>query len=291
MKIEINYASGEYKKIQQNHANSAYKKGRFDKVICYSPDDLDDDFKQSTKEALEQSKGGGYWIWKPYILKKTLAWADEGDYVFYCDAAAYYVRPIDKLIKSMNRDCVSIMCFELPFLEKQWTKQDVFDYFQCNDKEYTNTNQRLATFILMKNDAMSRRFVDEWYETAVTAPFLFTDSSNRLGGENTPEFVEHRHDQSIFSILSKKYQILPYRDISQYGKHPGLYKYNANIVMLPSSYVCSDYPTLIALHRCKQMNWKIRLRMWTGRTLPTELHEWIWNGIGMYVRLKKHIKG
>ncbi len=34
---------------------------------------------------------------------------------------------------------------------------------------------------------------------------------------NHPGFIEHRHDQSVFSLLGKKYAITPYRDPCQSG--------------------------------------------------------------------------
>jgi len=38
-----------------------------------------------------------------------------------------------------------------------------------------------------------------------------------MGKPNYKEFIDHRHDQSIFSVLTKKYNLLAYRDPSQWG--------------------------------------------------------------------------
>jgi hypothetical protein len=38
-----------------------------------------------------------------------------------------------------------------------------------------------------------------------------------MGKPNYKEFKDHRHDQSIFSVLTKKYNLLAYRDPSQWG--------------------------------------------------------------------------
>ena len=42
---------------------------------------------------------------------------------------------------------------------------------------------------------------------------------NLLGLPYHEGFIEHRHDQSIFSILIKKYSIKVYRDPSQHGNN------------------------------------------------------------------------
>lgn len=51
----------------------------FDEVILYTPNDLPDYMKSS--RLMQYAYGGGYWAWKPYIIKKTLETHDEGDIV------------------------------------------------------------------------------------------------------------------------------------------------------------------------------------------------------------------
>jgi hypothetical protein len=46
---------------------------------------------------------------------------------------------------------------------------------------------------------------------------LLTDMENQLGYPNYEGFHEHRHDQSILSLLSKKYGLMAFRDPSQFG--------------------------------------------------------------------------
>ncbi len=64
---------------------------------------------------------------------------------------------------------------------------------------------------------------------------LSTDSNNQCGLPNYEGFREHRHDQSIFILLTKKCGLLGFRDPSQYG----------NPVM--DLYPHSNYPQLINL--------------------------------------------
>ena len=55
--------------------------------------------------------------------------------------------------------------------------------------------------------------------------------------KNYPEFVDHRHDQSIYSVNVKKNKLITFRAPSQYGNgFEGLYRY-------------SNYPQIINHHR------------------------------------------
>jgi hypothetical protein len=76
--------------------------------------------------------------------------------------------------------------------------------------------QRLASFILFQKSCMSLQFVMEWLAYA-SDQRLITDMRNTLGKQNLPGFREHRHDQSILSLLSKKWGLMAYRTPSQYG--------------------------------------------------------------------------
>ncbi len=65
---------------------------------------------------------------------------------------------------------------------------------------------------------------------------LLQKIKNTQGLDNYPEFVAHRHDQSVWSLMSKKYQINRFRDPSQFGL---IHQYEAEVEQkksLPSDY-------------------------------------------------------
>ena len=35
---------------------------------------------------LEEPRGGGYWVWKPLIVREALCGLEDGDVLLYCDA-------------------------------------------------------------------------------------------------------------------------------------------------------------------------------------------------------------
>ena len=216
MKVLINYGNNIFKKSQEINSQSALKIGGFDEVISYHPKDIDSDFYKKNKEILEQERGNGYWLWKSYFINKAMQNLSNGDYLFYCDSGSYFINSIDPIIKLCKQYNQDIIPFNVGAIEKYWTKRDVFISMNCDMPEFTDTEQRLGGFILFKKSDKSIKFIDEYL--SLTQDYsLITDVENSLGSPNYNGFIAHRHDQSIFSLLTKKYKLEAFRDLSQFG--------------------------------------------------------------------------
>src|SRR6266498_5640911 len=98
MKLLINYANDVFRESQKINSITGKEIGLFDQVISYSPKDIELDFFRKNRKILIQKKGNGYWLWKPYFIKKTLETLDYGDYLFYSDSGSYFINPITPLI-------------------------------------------------------------------------------------------------------------------------------------------------------------------------------------------------
>jgi hypothetical protein len=115
------------------------------------------------------------------------------------------------------------MAFRLPLMEKQWTKKDTFILLNADDQKIVDTAQVLATFILIKKSSKSIKFLEE-YRDSCQDERIVSDLDNQLGQDNHPDFITHRHDQSVFSILAKKSSIVQIEgDLSDYGFFPRQY--------------------------------------------------------------------
>ena len=102
-----------------------------------------------------------------------------------------------------GKNKVDIMPFSLgKFIEKHYTKMDIFYELECNIKEIQETPQYMATIVLIKKTKNTIDFIDRWIEYGTSKKQLITD---RIGiNKNSKEFIDNRHDQSIFSVLCKK---------------------------------------------------------------------------------------
>jgi hypothetical protein len=75
---------------------------------------------------------------------------------------------------------------------------------KLNANKYLGTNQHQAGANFYIINQITRNFINEWYE--ICCNYHMIDDSLSINKENE-SFIEHRHDQSVFSLLSKKYNI------------------------------------------------------------------------------------
>lgn len=217
-KYYINYSDEIFKRKQKFALIMAKIRGGFHKTIGYNRDDIDKDFYEINRNILDQKKGGGYWLWKPYFIYKTLNILDEGDYLFYSDSGAFFLKSVDKLITELDKYNQDIMGFELPLIESQWTKRELFTNMNCDIDSFRMSNQILASFILIKKTEVSMRFCKEYLNYASNALNVTDQYNSNVKQFN--DFIDHRHDQSIFSLLYKKYSLKTFKDPTQYGEYP-----------------------------------------------------------------------
>ena len=215
-KYHINYANGRYLKAQEYCSQSAKAVG-FDEVISFSINDIDRDFLEKNIKILSQPRGAGYWSWKPYFIKKTLDKMNDGDLLVYSDSGSYYQSSIQPLIDLIQKEETGVLSFELKgLLEKDYTKRDTFRLMGLDEPKYYESSQREATYIwLIKND-FTVSLINEFLEYAQNERII-TDLPSQ--SENYNGFKDHRHDQSIWSLLCKKYDINTHRLMSHHGAH------------------------------------------------------------------------
>ena len=81
--------------------------------------------------------------------------------------------------------------------------------------EITSTPQRMASFMGFRGTAYAKAFVREYLRLCCNQ-HLITDEPN-CDGWVEPGFRDNRHDQSIWSVLTKKNEITMLPDPSQWG--------------------------------------------------------------------------
>lgn len=218
----INYADKAYYESQKINTQSGILIGGLDKHIEYSYKDLDESFIQKNKHILHQPRGAGYWLWKPYIIKKTLEsqFIKEDDVVFYSDSGAIFINSVKPLVDICVNKTDGLLAFHMEPLptnkEVLQTKKDAFVLMGCDTEELQNGWAILASFSLWKKNEFTLKFVNEWLSYAEDERIL-TDLPNQMGVSEDSRHIAHRHDQSIFSLLVKKHKVKTYTDPGQWG--------------------------------------------------------------------------
>jgi hypothetical protein len=167
------------------------------------------EFIEKTKFFIYDKRGGGYWSWKPYIILDAVKNNLDYDLFIYMDVNLYLlVKPHIFLNKIINVLKNKLMCFrEYPEKNYIWTKRDCFIRMECDKNKYWNSMQVNASMVAFMNKIESINFIKEWSEYCMDI-YCVADYPSELG-KNLPGFKDHRHDQSILSILQCKYNIIP----------------------------------------------------------------------------------
>jgi hypothetical protein len=217
MKIHINYAHGRYLNSQKNCCSSALALGGFDRSIAYRYENIDPEFVRQNSYIFSQPRGAGCWIWKPYLLSKTLESVQEGDWIMYTDSGMHFVRNPWEWIMS-NEHLIGekgIATFGTCNKNKVYCKRDAFVLMGLDEPEYTDSEQRTASIFLCKKTPFSVDFVARWLRWCCD-PRILTDLPNTQGKPNYPEFLDHRHDQSVMSLMCIKDDVCLLEDMTQF---------------------------------------------------------------------------
>ena len=197
----------------------------YDEIKILNPKDFDIKMKKKFKEitSFRKNRGYGYWFWKPYFLKRIIDEIDDGNIIHYVDVGCHiqnknsrFKEYLDLLIKQ-NRWILpfqyslkdTIFPKDIFFSKREefkYTKADLLDYFTfLNTKNVTHTPQFWAGSFFLVKSSFSIKFLNEWIDIFEKKMNLIDDSNSQI--KNFKGFIENRHDQSVFSLLCKKYEI------------------------------------------------------------------------------------
>jgi hypothetical protein len=219
-------------------------------------------FYAAHKGVLDERRGGGYWLWKPFIIHETLREMAEDDLLVYSDAGIAIVSNLSPLFDLCTTK-IDIVLFAGhyddvgtpgPNLCGKWTKRDAFICLECDEPRFHQARMVDASFIVLKKGPRAVSFVREWMLYCCQR-HLLTDDPNVCGHPNLPEFVQHRHDQSLLSLLAARERLELFRHPSQHGNHLKLEPYRVAGEWLRDAYGSkglyenSLYGTLLLHHR------------------------------------------
>lgn len=163
-------------------------------------------------------RGYGYWAWKSMIVSEHLTKMDYGDLLFWSDAGIYWnantisLKKFEQYINLLVYDN-DILVFGQPTVEKEWTKGDVLNVLGAYDNDdICNSHQYWAGCFLLKKTNRTIDFINRFAELCDIKKELISDK--RSLKPNKEGFIEHRHDQSIFSVLVKSYThvVIPWQE-------------------------------------------------------------------------------
>lgn len=195
----------------------SYKLGKFpqiSKVINIKTEDLKNASPMVVEKYSEylstEIKGYGYMSYKAELshnaLKGTfgecdgLIWVDAGCEVL---VNTFTIRRFNGFLEYAKKNGAA--CFTLDTPESSYTKRDVFEKFPDINPELAGPQIQTTWFIL--HGKIGMQIAKEWLRITLDGIHNLDLKHSALG--ERPEFIEHRNDQSIFSLVCKNMHIRP----------------------------------------------------------------------------------
>ncbi|MFM8892675.1 MAG: hypothetical protein ACKOTB_13835, partial [Planctomycetia bacterium] len=220
-RVLVSFADAKYAASLRRLAAQAREMGVYDEVWTRNERDLPAWFRHQHRAILQPHvRGFGYWIWKPQVVLDALERCGTGDIVHYCDAGCHLQpagrRRLLEYFELAESAASGVLAFKylplrppprhdgrpLPhYRNVEWCKSDVLSLFGLlEDAAYLEDYQSWSgTFFVRKTDTTMAVF-QKWRDALRGNVSLVDDSPSRL--PNSPRFIEHRHDQAVFSCLA-----------------------------------------------------------------------------------------
>jgi hypothetical protein len=196
----------------------------YDRALIMNERDLQPAFRARYRRQLRRgTRGFGYWVWKPEVLRQVGQTCAEGDLLHYVDIGCHLHPPgrarLVEYFELAGRAESGMLAFALRLpeghvasrwhghpplnlIERCWTKGDLLDHFRVRHRtDVIETPQVIATHFFIRWGPTARLLLDKWAAVWAHDFTLMDDTPSRSA--NLPGFIEHRHDQSVFSILCK----------------------------------------------------------------------------------------
>ena len=207
MAVFVTFGDGsrDFRAAGRRIARQAVKTKIFDKVYRYDYASLKsnhpDYWRQHNQFILSNRRGGGYWIWKSFIIQTVLSVLEEDEVLVYCDAGCEIDERLIENFSKINPGDFDATLFEIEgHSNEAWTNALTLKALGASP-EICKSNQLVATAILIKNNLSSRSLVQEWMRLCHSyGHALVVDLKN----DQRSVFREHRHDQSILSIIARQ---------------------------------------------------------------------------------------
>lgn len=226
--IFVTYGNHEYYNSLQRIRDEVENTKLFDKILIYTDDDLP---KEITENILfSYKRGGGYWLWKPWVILQAINEANDGDIIVYSDCGNTIYPNLEgwldlfRLMKKHN----AVFFYNGGRMYK-WTRKSVFSKFGTGLKK--RHYQIISNFFILNKTA--EKLIYEWYYSMKTDPNLVRDVDLEERKYEDKRFIEHRHDQAVLSGVAyttyKEFNTLIIPEKSERLRPSGQPVYNSRI--------------------------------------------------------------
>jgi hypothetical protein len=216
--------SNGYRESAKRLAKQAVETKMFDSALAFDERELAaryPEFWNENEHFMKQNpKGFGFWIWKPYIILQTIKNLEPGWGVAYLDAGCILNPNSNSLarLETYKEHALthSVWATELKskdqddFSNSAWCKSDALTYLEANET-ISRMNQVQGGICMFSNDEKALKLLESWHAASIADGHHYLDDSVSKT-KNAANFIEHRHDQALFSVLFRLMNLKPIPD-------------------------------------------------------------------------------
>ena len=209
----MTYANDVFETAKKRLVKEAKDFNEFISISDLGPENLPSWVQKKYTDILNVRRGGGYWLWRPFILHEKLKQINDGEFIVFLDAGcklnAQGKKRFFEYIDLLQMSKYGILSFQMSgnkgpgtlAKEKQWTIKEIFQYFGVTKNSIIKeTGQFLGGVFIIKKNKHSMNYVKEIIKCMMRHPLLTTDA---LNANQEEYFIDNRHEQSITSVFRK----------------------------------------------------------------------------------------
>lgn len=181
-----------------------------DSYSLWNERDLPEWLYRMHPEMVPDSRGFGWYAWKPFIVCEEILKAKDGDIIIYADAGQTLVNNVQHVVNAMDSD---VFLFSNGWPHVEWCKMDTLETMLSSHIDAFKGWQRMAanmkhhkqvqaSLLFFRVSKESQDFCREWLGWSLI-PGMIDNSPSK--SPNIETFAEHRWDQSILGCLQIKH--------------------------------------------------------------------------------------
>ncbi len=214
----VTYAAGgeQYFRNQNAVSQFAVNKG-VDFILNYRKSHIDVKFFEKNREIFNEKVGAGMWVWKPYVILRTLESAPEGAVILYLDSAFKIRKPVPRFLDQLGDKDIMVVQ-DQDRLNGAYIKGDTFHLMDCMDDACRQSPHIWSALIVIRNTPASRKIIKQWLEACENIEILSATAGKYV--PNYPEYKWHHFDQSVLSLIYYKnrdaMKLINFSDVDNY---------------------------------------------------------------------------
>jgi hypothetical protein len=125
-----------FAKSLERISREARATGAFADVHAFTDKDISHEYAEAHSEILQQPRGAGYWLWKPYFVSRVLSGLADGDILFYADAGCEFRASPEPYLQLAFQHGFLAFRLDSKHALQIWTKGDIIAAVGLNDASY-----------------------------------------------------------------------------------------------------------------------------------------------------------